>query len=54
MLGVQGLKVVAYMDDITTVGIDSRSKATATKLLDDYCAALCALDNRGKRELSLS
>ncbi|XP_071243366.1 oocyte zinc finger protein XlCOF22-like [Salvelinus alpinus] len=34
------------MDDITIVGTDSRSIATATKMVNDYCAATCALINR--------
>jgi len=54
--GAQGerLQVVAYMDDITIVGTDSRSIAAATKVVDDYCAATGALVNRGKSELYLS
>ncbi|KAJ7988606.1 hypothetical protein DPEC_G00325290 [Dallia pectoralis] len=42
------------MDDITIVGTDSRSITTATKVVDDYCAATGALVNRGKSELFLS
>ncbi|KAJ7995819.1 hypothetical protein DPEC_G00248540 [Dallia pectoralis] len=34
------------MDDITIVGTDSRSITTATKAVDDYCAATGALVNR--------
>lgn len=54
--GAQGerLKVPAYMDDITIVGTDSRSIATATKVVNDYCAATGAVVNRGKTELYLS
>ncbi|KAJ8015986.1 hypothetical protein DPEC_G00002410 [Dallia pectoralis] len=37
---------MAYMDDITIVGTDSRSITTATKAVDDYCAATGALINR--------
>ncbi|KAL0961882.1 hypothetical protein UPYG_G00332850 [Umbra pygmaea] len=48
------LKVVAYMDDITIVGTDSRSITTATKAVEDYCAATGALVNRGKSELFLT
>ncbi|KAJ7987906.1 hypothetical protein DPEC_G00331450 [Dallia pectoralis] len=47
------LRVMAYMDNITIVGTDSRSVTTATKV-DDYCAATGALVNRGKSELFLS
>ncbi|KAJ8001267.1 hypothetical protein DPEC_G00192550 [Dallia pectoralis] len=52
--GGERLRVVAYMDDITIVGTDSRSITTATKAVDDYCAATGALVNRGKSELFLS
>ncbi|KAJ7998408.1 hypothetical protein DPEC_G00204630 [Dallia pectoralis] len=44
--GGERLMVVAYMDDITIVGTDSRSITTATKAVDDYCAATGALVNR--------
>ncbi|KAJ8007658.1 hypothetical protein DPEC_G00096450 [Dallia pectoralis] len=33
------LRVVAYTDDITIVGTDSRSITTATKAVDDYCTS---------------
>ncbi|KAJ8006706.1 hypothetical protein DPEC_G00110000 [Dallia pectoralis] len=52
--GGERLRVMAYMDDITIVGTDSRSITTATKAVDDYCAATGALVNRGKSELFLS
>ncbi|KAJ7995658.1 hypothetical protein DPEC_G00246860 [Dallia pectoralis] len=52
--GGERLRVMAYMDDITIVGTDSRSITTATKAMDDYCAATGALVNRGKSELFLS
>ncbi|KAJ7994396.1 hypothetical protein DPEC_G00248850 [Dallia pectoralis] len=44
--GGERLRVMAYMDDITIVGTDSRSITTATKAVDDYCAATGALVNR--------
>ncbi|KAJ8014632.1 hypothetical protein DPEC_G00017650 [Dallia pectoralis] len=46
--GGEALRVVAYMDDITIIGTDSHSITTATKAVDDYCAATGALVNRGR------
>ncbi|KAJ8000408.1 hypothetical protein DPEC_G00204510 [Dallia pectoralis] len=52
--GGERLRVMAYMDDITIVGTDSRSITTATKAVDDYCAAPGALVNRAGRGGSTS